>query len=163
VEQIVSTPGSVRRLNIGVVVPRGVSQDRLDRIRQVVSMAAGFDKQRGDGIAVYSLDQMSDGPPSLTPAATVDEVAAPKLPDSTPQAAQKGSDVVNALAMGLFVALAAVAAVAALAWTRRARVTPSAAQPIPVALLEGERAALLDSVQQWLGSPSPQPIRERAE
>ena len=67
IEQIVSTPGSVRRINVGVVVPRGLSPERLERIRELVAVAAGLDKQRGDAIAVYSLDQMSDGPPSLKP------------------------------------------------------------------------------------------------
>ena len=163
VEQLVSTPGSVRRLNIGVVVPRGVNQDRLDRIRQVVSMAAGLDKQRGDGIAVYSLDQVSDGPPSLKLATPFDESAALQHPEPVqkPQVEPKSLKVVFLLAAALIAAL--IAAVVMLWAGRRSRLAPQVLMPASLPLAEGERAALLLSVQSWLDAPTSQRLGEQVK
>lgn len=158
VEQIVGTPGSVRRLNVGVVVPRGVSADRLDRIRQVVAMAAGLDLQRGDGIAVYSLDQMSDGTPSLKPTTTVDTVAtdvprAAAVPQREPA---PQLDVRYALA-----ALLLIVAAATLWWWTARRRTTLAAMPARLPLAEREREALLQNVQRWLEAPVVEREREQ--
>jgi flagellar M-ring protein FliF len=57
-EQVLSTPGGIRRLSIGVIVPPTLSEDQLDRIRQVVSMAVGFNPSRGDAITVQPLDRL---------------------------------------------------------------------------------------------------------
>ena len=161
IEQLVSTPGSVRRINVGVVVPRGVSQERLDRIRQVVAMAAGLDTQRGDGIAVYSLDQVSDGAPSLKPAAPADAV--PALAPATEPVARTDPatpqvKVIGALAAALFVAAAAL-----LFWrsAQRRRAAPPAAALARLPLADTERAALLHSVQQWLEAPASAQQAER--
>lgn len=53
VEQIISTPGSVRRLSVGVLVPYEMTPERLSEIRRLVAVTVGFDKSRGDEIAIY--------------------------------------------------------------------------------------------------------------
>jgi flagellar M-ring protein FliF len=157
VEQIVGTPGSLRRLNVGVVVPRGVDAQRLEHVRQVVAMAAGLDKQRGDGIAVYSLDQVSIGPPSLTPAAPPDAPAVQPVAHPKAPSAPMVSDTIRYLAIALGLALLAGAVLA----SRRHRTASGPPAPA-LGLSDPERAALLQNVQRWLEAPRAQQVGERA-
>jgi len=62
VEQTVSTPGAVSRINVAVVVHQMLDAAEIERIRDIVTMAAGIDKARGDGIAVYSISQLANTP-----------------------------------------------------------------------------------------------------
>jgi flagellar M-ring protein FliF len=159
VEQIVGTPGSVRRINVGVVVPRGIAQDRLDRVREVVAMAAGLDKQRGDGIAVYSLDQVSSGAPQLKPAEPVPTSLPARAPQESP-----GTDVGGAVPRTLAWMLAGAAALLALGWgLSRRRQPPADAAIARVALSDSERAALLQNMQLWLAAPAASREREQGE
>jgi len=58
VEQVVTSPGSIRRISVGIVLPRSVGRDVAERIEKLVTMAAGLEIEgRGDAIAVHSLDQ----------------------------------------------------------------------------------------------------------
>lgn len=167
VEQIVGTPGSVRRINVGVVVPRGVSAERLDRVRQIVAMAVGLDKDRGDGIAVYSLDQMSETAPALA-GATAEAAGLVPVEQSGSQAAARAqtalpisADVLLRYAAGL---LLLAFAVAAWWWSSRAR--RPVALAVPVLLGDAERGRLLENVKLWLDKPAPaqpQPARERLQ
>jgi len=153
VEQIVSNPGSVRRVNVGVVVPRGVEPERLARVRDIVAMAVGLDRERGDGIAVYSLDQMVQAPaagPAVTPPKLVPaDAPAP----SAVAAAQAGPGWGEAARYALVSFLALLAA----AWwfARRARQRPKMAELTPQPLPDTERAQLLDYVKLWLEQPVP--------
>lgn len=169
VEQIVATPGSVRRINVGVVVPRGVSAERLDRVRQIVAMAVGLNKDRGDGIAVYSLDQMSEAAPALAGATA--EAATGLVPVESAGSAQAAArpqpafavsaDVVLRYAAGLLLLAIAIAA-----WWRSSRARRPAALAAPVLLGDAERGRLLENVKLWLDKPAPsqpQPARERLQ
>jgi len=167
VEQIVGTPGSVRRINVGVVVPRGVAAERLDRVRQIVAMAVGLDKDRGDGIAVYSLDQMSESAPALAGASgdTAPGLVSVEQPGSgqaaaRPQAASTNSaDVLLRYAAGLLLLAIAVAV-----WWRSSRTRRPVAPPAPVLLGDAERSRLLENVKVWLDKPATsQPARERLQ
>lgn len=59
VEQVVSSPGSIKRLSVGILVPRQLEPDRADRLRTVIAMAVGLNVARGDGIAIYFADTVS--------------------------------------------------------------------------------------------------------
>ena len=167
VEQIVATPGSVRRINVGVVVPRGVAAERLDRVRQIVAMAVGLNKDRGDGIAVYSLDQMSETAPALA-GATAEaatglvpvESAGPAQAAVRPQPAfSVSADVVLRYAAGLLLLAIAIAA-----WWRSSRARRPVAMAAPVLLGDAERSRLLENVKLWLDKPAPlQPAKEKQQ
>ena len=51
VEQVVSGAGGVARINVAVMLRGGRDQDQLDRIRDLVALAAGADKARGDAVS----------------------------------------------------------------------------------------------------------------
>ena len=74
VEQIVTSPGSIRRVSVGIVLPRSVGPGVASEIEKLVTMAAGLEiEKRGDAIAVHSLDQ-------ALPARAEPALAAPELP-----------------------------------------------------------------------------------
>lgn len=54
VDQIVMTPGSIKRLSVGVLVPSGVSEKHVAEIRELIAMTVGVDIGRGDAIAVFT-------------------------------------------------------------------------------------------------------------
>jgi len=60
IEQVVSMPGSIKRLSVGIVLPSAMDKARLEEIRQLVATTAGINPSRGDEIAISSLD-MSAG------------------------------------------------------------------------------------------------------
>ena len=63
VEQIVTSPGSIRRISVGIVLPRSVGREVAGQIEKLVTMAAGLEIEgRGDAIAVHSLDQPLPAP-----------------------------------------------------------------------------------------------------
>ena len=81
VEQIVTAPGSIRRISVGIVLPRSVAPNVAGEIEKLVTMAAGLEiAGRGDAIAVHSLDQVLPAqalPPQAQAAIPSPEDAAP--------------------------------------------------------------------------------------
>jgi flagellar M-ring protein FliF len=51
VEQTVSAPGNVRRISVGVLLPRDIPGGEAESLKQVIAMAVGLDSGRGDAIA----------------------------------------------------------------------------------------------------------------
>jgi flagellar M-ring protein FliF len=118
VEQIVTSPGSIRRISVGIVLPRSVARDVAERIEKLVTMAAGLEIEgRGDAIAVHSLDQPL---PAQAPAAsaasssTLGSEPTPAAPGSVPVRVQRdpladlvaGAPVTTALAIAAGLGLA---------------------------------------------------------
>lgn len=148
VEQIVTTPGSLRRISVGVVVPKAVDGQHLEKIRDVVAMAVGFNKARGDTISVYSLDQLAGASPLHTNAVNDAEpaaIASPAPSVSKPSSSEQ-TEVVLIL-LGLAFAVVAVVAL------RRRQPHVLAERPA-VPLLENDRQVLLDNVRLWIDSGS---------
>lgn len=154
VEQIVGTPGSVRRIHVGVVVPRGVAPERLARVRDIVAMAVGLDAARGDGIAVYSLDQMAETPAQV--AAAADTAATPRLVPVEPSASKAAAATSPVWIDAARYVVAALFAIAAAAWwlTRRKPAARAVVAAAPQPLPEAERARLLEHVKLWLEQPA---------
>lgn len=55
VEQVVTTPGGIKRVSVGVLLPAGVDAIEVAKLKEMVSMAAGVNIERGDAIAVYGI------------------------------------------------------------------------------------------------------------
>jgi flagellar M-ring protein FliF len=66
VEQIISTPGSVKRINVVTVVRNPLDENQLAKIRDVVAAAVGAVRDRGDTVVVQSLDVLSPAPSSVS-------------------------------------------------------------------------------------------------
>lgn len=135
VEQVVSQPGAIRRLQVVAVVQRDLGREEREQLERLVSAAAGAVPERGDAVVVQSLaTRVRIASEAAQPSATVSDP--PVAPVAPPSARALG-----VLAASLVIALAALA----LAWRRR-RFSP--AQP---ALLDGaQRQAALQRVQGWL-------------
>lgn len=149
VEQVVSGAGGVTRINVAVVVRGFQDQEQLDRIRDLVALAAGVDKARGDAVSVYSMNQVAGAP-----AATMGEVAgaptlalpaAPAVADAVLVRTDAAASSTVLMAVGGLLVLA----VLLLGW--RAAVLARA----PRQLSAEERLALLGQVNEWLERPAP--------
>lgn len=77
-EQVITAPGGITRLSVGVVVPRSIAQEQQTRIGDLVRMAAGIDESRGDALVIQSLDALGVSPAGngATPTPAVEAEAA---------------------------------------------------------------------------------------
>ncbi|MGF6805624.1 flagellar M-ring protein FliF [Paraburkholderia sp. Clong3] len=83
-EQIVSEPGSIRRLSVGIVLDYALPQDDMARINAMLGASIGFDAARGDVLSIYvrhSGDVATSVVAQTTPANA--GVAAPVEPDAS--------------------------------------------------------------------------------
>src|SRR5579863_1570945 len=67
-EQIVKSPGTIRRLSVGIVLDQPLSPETLARLNAVVSASIGLDAKRGDALSTFVRD---------TPAAQTASVEGP--------------------------------------------------------------------------------------
>ncbi len=149
VEQVVSSPGNIEQMSVGVVVRGQLSDDKQARIAQLVRMAAGLNERRGDAVTVQALDAAE------THAALPEAVAMDAGP--VPQPARRGG-----LGTPLVAVLAAVggaigAALLTLVALRRG--PPRSVRRLTAA----ERAELLNEVQHtFAGTTTGDPAPERS-
>jgi len=144
VEQVVSAAGAIQHVKIAVVVRASLDPAQLERLKDVVAMAAGISKERGDAVAVYSVDQMSTIPASdaVIPAAKAEPEAEAETGPGPKTASAKSvagkSDFWQLLLAG------ALAVALLLFW----RMTAPRPQARP--LSEQERKKMLAQVNDWL-------------
>lgn len=158
VQQIISTPGTVKRITVGVVLPPGVEPAQIDKLRELVTVAVGLDTTRGDGVAIHALSL--DTPEAGRDAAGVPPTTAPGDPRMSAQLsspAQRGgvtTSLALLLAAAAAAALALVGALALRTWRRDARLRRQAQPP---ALDEAQRQQLLIDLRGWLAEPGGTP------
>jgi len=150
VEQVVSTPGSIKRLSVGIVLPNVADRAQLDKIRQLVSTTVGANPARGDEIAIASLDLPSGAAAANTggalvpaePSATAapEDAARAVVPRPVPGRGAPASPGVEWLLGGL--AALALAALVAFLLGRGRRAAPP--------LTPQARDEVLAKVQAWL-------------
>jgi flagellar M-ring protein FliF len=147
VEQVVSSPGNIEQMSVGVVVRGQLSDEKQARIAQLVRMAAGLNERRGDAVTVQPLDatetRAARGAQPPEPAAAAIG-AEPILPPVKPTASVVPSLALLAGAAGLIAGLLLV-----LLGTRPRKLAP--ARPLTAA----ERADLLNELQQTFTTPAP--------
>jgi flagellar M-ring protein FliF len=81
VEQVVSAPGGVRRINVGVLLSAPLAAEQAQSLRQVIAMAVGLDAARGDDIAFSWVNgAVKQSPPLRQPESVAAVRAAPALP-----------------------------------------------------------------------------------
>ncbi len=141
VEQVVSLPGGIRRLSVGVMVPEVSDPVELAKLKEVVAMAAGINPGRGDAIVVYNhvpVDNRTEAPPDPS-----DQIDTPTPVQDSRSAghAQRFAPPVSYLV----IALALVATLAAVLVLRMRRlVGQSESQLTP-----SQREQLLREIARW--------------
>src|SRR6185437_402419 len=138
VEQVVSSPGNIEQMSVGVIVRGQLSAEKQARIAQLVRMSAGLNEKRGDAVTVQPLEASETRAAALEPATT----AASALDPAPPAApAKPHAPPVPTLAMGAGAGVTLGVLVILLALRRR--------KSDPVRLLTAaERADLLNELQQ---------------
>ena len=163
-EQVQTAPGSIRNLSVAVVVRKALDAPQLERIRDVVAMAIGFNKARGDAIAVYSIEQFAGKANAAPPAAETDwngiggasqEAVAPERKAGYPLQLPDGAQ------LGLLAAVATVLLMVLVLAARRNPTRPAA--PPLKQLNDREREALLANVEAWVGAPATESKSESGE
>jgi len=141
VEQVVSSPGNIEQMSVGVVVRGQLSDEKQARISQLVRMAAGLNEKRGDAVTVEPLEATETRVASAEPAVA----AITAVPTLSP--AKLHAPATPALAVWV-VGVCLTAIVLILLALRRRR-------PEPVRLLTAsERANLLNELQQTFTVPA---------
>lgn len=152
VEQVVSGAGAVSRVNVAVVVRGALDQSQLDRLKDVVALAAGINRARGDAVSVYSMNQLANAPgtpPAPDAGAHPSDAAPSPVVATAPEHAARNTEREQSLLLILgTLTILAVLALLALVWRLAARRTPRR-------LSVDERRALLSQVNEWIESPVP--------
>lgn len=143
VEQVVSHPGAIRRLQVVAVVRQPLGEDRRSELQQLVAAAAGASLERGDAVVIQVHD-----PAVATDAAAMHPVAPAAVASrATPPIPVAFAPLIGGGSLILL----------ALVWALR-RSRPRVARP--QRLSDAERRAALERVQGWLLEP---PLNDGAQ
>jgi flagellar M-ring protein FliF len=145
VEQVVSSPGNIEQMSVGVVVRGQLSDEKQARIAQLVRMAAGLNERRGDAVTVQPLEATETRAASSEPLAAPAAIGAVSIPSP----ARTLVPATPALAV-LLAGAAGVAAIVLLILLGLGRRKPAAARPLTAA----ERVHLLNELQQTFAAPA---------
>ena len=149
VEQIVSRPGNIGRLSVGVLLPRELEAGKLKEIRQVISMTVGLNPARGDEIAISSVEGLSQAKP-------VSGESIAEVPAARQQAPEKSEPAEASTRipwpLELIIAAAVVLLLLGLLIGVIAMRLRSPASAPPPALDPDERERLLAEMREWLRS-----------
>jgi flagellar M-ring protein FliF len=157
VQQVVSTPGTVKRVNVGVVLPPDVSAAQIEQLRELIGAAVGLDKGRGDTVAFYAKAAASaalnDGHAPM-PTASTDSPGK----DDAVQIAQAPRQDAAYRAWPVAAAALALLAIFAVAWhmVRTSKAAPWSPRPTPdigdqpAPLTDAQRQRLLAELRAWL-------------
>lgn len=159
VEQVISQPGSVRRIQVAVVTRRSLSAAQQEQLRQMVAAAVGASTERGDAVVVQSAGDFGAAA-KAAPLLQEMDVASPPSPGEaagpTPGGSQRsGKGATGAWVGALLLALLTVAAL--VMWLLGGLRRPAAAP----ALSPAQREETLRRLRAWLGD-APQDAAPRA-
>jgi flagellar M-ring protein FliF len=140
IDEIIAAPGAVTRISVGVVVPDAISDERREKVTELVRVAAGLDERRGDALTVQPLSQMD--------LAVEHESAEVPVAAAVKAAASSAAQNPAFPASWLFAGGAALAAAVLLILLRRRA-------PTPRTLSDEERQSILDDIQRALSEARP--------
>lgn len=153
IEQVVSAPGGVRRVSVGVLLPAHVPQAQAEGLKQIIAMAVGLDAQRGDAIALTRAGPALPAAPAVAAPSPerVNLPPAPALPVAAP-----GPSLVPALPSAAWTALAGVLALLAAVFLFAARRRGARAARL-AALTGAQRERMLGRIRTWIAEGSTNP------
>ena len=142
-EQILSSPGSVKRVNVAVVLQGAPSTLTNAAVEQLVAHAVGVDPSRGDSVDVLLLPGPVAGAVGALPSVPQPTHAASSRMSGTSESSTVQGQVIGWLS---FLLLAAVALAALLGWQASRRRTVEASASPDAADVE----ATVAKVRHWL-------------
>lgn len=155
VEQVVSQPGSIRRIQVVAVVRKALDAVQEDQLRKVIAAAVGASPDRGDAVVVQSLTGGAIQAPDASTPATGSEVvtASANQADAgdAPAFGKASLSWPQLLLGGLLLAALATLLFRASRRGDAMRGMPSSRAP----LSEAERAAALRKVRDWMRESTP--------
>jgi len=147
VEQVISHPGTIRRIQVVAVVRRALRPEQKEQIGRMVAASVGAATERGDAVVVQSMEDMAAAP-AVAGAGGVTPGAAPEPSPRAPAGA--GQPRPAGVPEWAWPAAAVLAAALALASLAARRGAAPAASPEPAALSEAQREAALSQLRGWL-------------
>lgn len=151
VEEVVTAPGGIRRLSVGVLVPKAMTEEQLARLRTLISMTAGLSEARGDAIAVHSIDQLMQNDTSATDAA---RIAAPADGESSATSAPwKRWGTPAASAVGALLMILAGLWLGSRWRAQRARV-------LQQKMAQEQRESLFLEMKRWIEAEKNRPVED---
>jgi flagellar M-ring protein FliF len=157
VEQVVSQPGSIRRIQVVAVVRKALDVAQEEQLKKVIAAAVGASPDRGDAVVVQSLVGGAIQAPDAAAAAAPSD-ASQAVIDERSDSSTRTSLIDHAplswwqlLAAGVLVA----ALTALLVRASRAGTAARGTQARGTPLSESERAAALRKVRDWMREPVP--------
>lgn len=146
IQQIATSPGTIKRLSVGIVMPQKLPDATIERLQQVIGAAVGLDAARGDAIVFSSMNPLSAPADSATTPSAGGQANNPFLLNNQQLLAAGGAALI-AVVLLIVVALL----------MRRRR--PAAPPPLSA----DERERLLVHVRQWLNDETParEPVHEQ--
>ena len=149
VEQVVSQPGSIQRLQVVAVVQGGLTQAQLDQIRIMLGAAVGASAERGDQIVVQPVDLVAIPATQSNAAGIPAAASAPIVPvAAAPTAVPVASGSRVLVALPVLMLLVAGGLVVLLLRRRVPAAPASRIEP----MTEAQRAAALQRLRQWLAA-----------
>ncbi|NRR31464.1 flagellar M-ring protein FliF [Oxalobacteraceae bacterium] len=150
VEQSVTASGTVKRMTVAVLVKQPMDEAQLEKLKEVVALAVGFNSARGDAVVVTSVDAVARAAatPVVHAGAAIDTAAS----DAQPQAKPVKPAAASLTVVGVLAILLGVVALGALVLMGRRRSAPA-----PKRLSVAEREQMLNNVRQWIATPEPRP------
>ncbi|BCL94191.1 flagellar basal-body MS-ring/collar protein FliF [Ralstonia pseudosolanacearum] len=152
VEQVVSQPGSVRRIQVVAMVRRPLDAEQQERLRRLVAASVGASFERGDTVVVQPLDALLPAGASAAVAIAPPDVS---MQPNEPVGADRGNAagaLSGRLLAGAALVLLAVGAGAGVLTSRYARGTVGrgaiAAEQKPLSV--AQREAALAQVEAWM-------------
>jgi flagellar M-ring protein FliF len=143
IDEVIAAPGALSRLNVGVIVPGELTEEKRVRVVELVRVAGGIDLTRGDAVSVQPLSQLGGVAPTDESQAVESEAVVPAPPASKTALANETSVPVT-VALGALIGLV-VLLVGAVVLQRSGRRTLSVSQ----------REELLHELRQSLNGKSP--------
>lgn len=159
VEQMVSQPGSVVKLQVAVVVRAPLEAAQVEQAKALVSAAVGAVPDRGDVVVVQAIQEPQVEGVAAPPSAMADDTS-PRNPRSTvPTPAGRQPLLDDPLTW--MSALALLVSALVIVWVLRLRRrSATALMPVhPPRLTQADRAEALLKIERWLAEPTPGPGR----
>jgi flagellar M-ring protein FliF len=153
VQQVVSTPGSIKRLSVGVILPPEVGPMQVEQLRQLIGAAAGLDKVRGDTLAVYAAAPAPAAGTTPTQSPSADTPPPTGLAvDAQPQPRRPVFEMSTLPVLALILAVLAIAVIARYIARSRSGQTAFAQEGDGPArpLTHAQREKVLADVRVWL-------------